>query len=73
MKESHDNLEPLKIGGSAFSNRNKQQLAQHGIAEKEVTMGTKPRDQVSSQQRYIPAENSKHARKLSQTKPRTQA
>ena len=23
MKESHDNLEPLKIGGSAFSNRNK--------------------------------------------------
>ena len=49
MKESNDNLEPLRIGGSAFSNRNKQMLAEHGVKEKEVRMGTRPKDHFARQ------------------------
>ena len=51
-------------------------MAEHGVGEKQVNLGTKPKDYVSRKQRYIQEENSQHAghaRKRSQVKPRTPA
>ena len=45
MKDSHDNLEPMAIkGGSAFSRRKQLEIAEEGVKQKGVKMGTLPKD-----------------------------
>jgi hypothetical protein len=52
MKESHDNLEPLRIGGSAYSVRNREDMKQ--ISEnKPVSLGSTPRDNIQKDQKFI--------------------
>ena len=53
MKEANDNLEPLRIGGSAFQNRNKQILSEHSVEERQVRLGTRPKDHYAKHQKYI--------------------
>ena len=52
MKESHDNLEPLAIGKSAYSVRNKEELQiGDGKAQRKkrpVSLGALPKDNISS-------------------------
>ena len=54
MRESSESLEPMKIGGSAFSRRAKQaEMAELGVPRKGVSLGALPRGHIASQQRYI--------------------
>lgn len=50
MKLSHDNLEPVKIKGSAYSLKNKEDLIKENKTNgKKVNLGTKPKDRISQQ------------------------
>ena len=73
MKQSHDNLEPLKIGGSAYSKRNREEMAAEGkgFENRPVSLGSRPKDHIASQQRFIsanPNRSSSQAKKA-QAKP----
>ena len=46
MKESHDNLEPLKIGGSAYSMKNRETFESEGGQVKPVNIGAKPKNLI---------------------------
>ena len=44
----------MKIEGSAFSRRGKQEeLAEHGVPQKPVSLGTLPKSHIAQQQKYI--------------------
>jgi hypothetical protein len=64
MKESHDNLEPLKIGGSAYSRRNREDMEAEGGEVRPVNVGAKPKTMIEQQSRFLTAHPEK-ARSLS--------
>lgn len=47
MKESHDNLEPLKIGGSAYSKKNREDMQAEGGEVRKVNVGAKPKTLIA--------------------------
>jgi hypothetical protein len=48
MKESNDNLEPLQIGGSAYSKKNREEMVDSGAEIKPVNVGAKPKELIAS-------------------------
>ena len=49
MQESQENLEPMKIGSSAFSRRRKQEeMQQLGVEQKQVSIGATPKNLIAS-------------------------
>ena len=63
MQESHDSLEPMQIGSSAFSRRAKQEeMSQLGVQNKQVRLGSVPKDHIASKQRYIGGANRRNAK-----------
>ena len=50
MKDSYDNLEPMKMaGGSAFSRRKKAEIAEQGVSKRNVNVGALPKDHYAKQ------------------------
>ena len=48
MQESQENLEPMAITDSAFSRRAKQEMVKLGVPEKDVNLGTVPKNLIAS-------------------------
>ena len=48
MRDAHDSLEPVRIGGSAFKKVNRETLEEHGVKQKHVKLGAKPHDYIAN-------------------------
>jgi superfamily II DNA/RNA helicase len=59
MKLSHDNQEPLKIRGSAYSLQNKELMPK--VPASTPRIGTQPRELIAQEQRYRPKKAAKPA------------